>query len=521
MKISKKLMMPVLALTVSAALFSSASVNAAEDAPSQILFKNVNIFDGKSDTLNNGQNVLVEGNTIKAIGKDVKAGANATVIDGAGRTLMPGLIDNHVHLTLNGKSLLDIEANKTWEDLAIGSVAMAKMYLEEGFTTVRDMGGTNGGLNNAIKSGLIEGPRVYSSGAFIGGRGGHADFATFSSRQGGDTNMSRLNLAQETNGADEVLAAARNNFRQGASQLKIMQTGGVASLFDPWQLNGMTIDEIKAAVQIADDYQSYVAAHSYTKKAMLRALDLGVKTIEHGFMFDKDISKKMEKKGAYLSTNLTAFSPLLADIPALNDPKNQYKLKTATAAFGNYLDNVRKYKPKRGHQTDCVGDAIACRPQIAYEKHLNGDFFGNHAALVSMTSIGGEIAKLSGPVVNAYPETTLGIIKEGATADILLVDGNPLKDLSVIGANPKWFDAAPRKGIKTIRIIMKDGKIYKNTLNENVTAILEAKPLAKGEALANLETFRANQLAFEKLSGCKGGLTDDKLHALHQVAHAH
>lgn len=521
MRTSQKLLAPVLALTMSAALFSYTPVNAEDATPNQILFKNVNIFDGKSDKLNPGQNVLVEGNTIKAIGKEVKAAANATVIDGAGRTLMPGLIDNHVHLTLNGKSLLDMEANKTWEDLAIGSVAMAKLYLDEGFTTVRDMGGTNGGLNRAIKAGVVDGPRVYSSGAFIGGRGGHADFALFTSRQGGDTNMSRLNISHEANGADAVLAVARNNFRQGASQIKIMQTGGVASLFDPWQLNGMTKEEIKAAVQIADDYQSYVAAHSYSKKAILRALDMGVKTIEHGFMFDGDINKKMKKKGAYITTNLTAFSPLLADIPALNAPANQYKLKTATAAFGGYLDNVRKYKPKRGHQTDCVGDAKACQSQIAYEKHLNGEFFGNHTALVSMTSIGGEIAKLSGPVVNPYPETTLGVIEKGATADILLVDGNPLKDLSVIGANPKWFDAAPRKGVKTIRIIMKDGKIYKNTLDQDVAAVPEAKPLSKEEAMANFEAFKDNQVAFEKLSGCKGGLTDDKLHALHQMAELH
>ncbi len=196
----------------------------------------------------------------------------------------------------------------------------------------------------------------------------------------------------------------------------------------------------------------------------MRALKLGIKTIEHGFMFDGDIAKLMEKKGAYITTNLTAFSPLLADISALNDPRNQYKLKTAQAAFGNYLDNVRKYKPKRGHQTDCVGNAPTCVKQIAYEKYLNGHFFGNHAALVSMTSIGGEIAALSGPVMNPYPETKLGVIEKGATADILLVDGNPLEDLSAIGAVEKWFDAPARDGVKTIRIIMKDGVIYKNTL---------------------------------------------------------
>jgi len=439
--------------------------SSAEQKPvRQVLFKNVNIFDGKSDKLVMGRDVLVEGNQIKQIGTGLNAADKATVIDGAGRTLMPGLIDNHVHLMLNGKGLLDIEANQTWEDIAIGGVAMAKMYLMEGFTTVRDMGGANGGLNRAISAGLISGPRIYPSGAFIGGRGGHADFALYTSRPGRDTNMSRLNISQETNGADAVLQVARNNFRQGASQLKIMQTGGVASLFDPWQLNGMTEDEIKAAVQVANDYQSYVAAHSYTKDAMLRALKLGVKTIEHGFMFDGEINELMKQKGAYITTNLTAFSPLLAEVEALDDPRNQYKLKTAQAAFKDYLDNVRKYKPKRGHQTDCVGNAIDCPKQIAYEKYLNGKFFGHHAALVSMTSVGGEIAALSGPVMNPYPETKLGVIEQGATADILLVDGNPLQDLSVIGAVDKWFDAPPRNGVKTIRIIMKDGKIYKNTL---------------------------------------------------------
>jgi len=341
---------------------------------------------------------------------------------------------------------------------------MAKLYLMEGFTTVRDMGGANDGLNRAIKSVLIIGPRVYPSGAFIGGRGGHADFALYSSIPGRETQMSRLNLAVTADGADEVIAAARNNFRQGASQIKIMQTGGVASLFDPWQLNGMTVAEIEAAVQIANDYQSYVGAHSYTKEAISRALDLGVKTIEHGFMFDKDIAIKMKDKGAYITTNLTAFSPLLADVSALNDPRNQYKLETAQAAFTGYLDNVRKYKPKRGHQTDCVGNAVDCQKQIAYEKYLNGEFFGNHAALVSMTSVGGEIAALSGPVVNPYPKTKLGVIEVGATADILLVDGNPLEDLTVIGASEKWFDAPPREGVETIRLIMKDGVIYKNTI---------------------------------------------------------
>jgi imidazolonepropionase-like amidohydrolase len=440
------------------------SVSAAAEKSSGVLFEDVNVFDGKNDRLHPRMNVLVEGNRIKAITQAKIPAANTIVINGGGRTLMPGLIDNHVHLMLNGDNLLEMEANQNWEDIAIGGVAMAKLYLEEGFTTVRDMGGANAGLNRGITAGLIVGPRIYPSGAFIGGRGGHSDFALYSSQPGGETQMAMLNISREANGADAVLAVARNNFRQGASQIKIMQTGGVASLFDPWQLNGMTPDEIKAAVQIANDYQSYVGAHSYSKGAMMLALELGVKTIEHGFMFDADVSKKMKEKGAYIATNLTAFSPLLANVSALQDARNQYKLKTAQAAFGDYIENVKKYKPKRGYQTDCVGDAVKCQKQIAYEKYLNGDFFGNHRALVSMTSVGGEIAALSGPLVNPFPETRLGVIEEGATADILLVDGNPLEDLGVIGANEKWFDAPARDGVKTIRIIMKDGVIYKNTL---------------------------------------------------------
>jgi len=135
------------------ALFAFAPITLAvkKAAPKQILFKNVNIFNGHYTKLAMGQDVLVEGNLIKKIGKGLKAGGRATVIKGGGRTLMPGLIDNHVHLMLNGKSLLDIEANMTWEDLAIGGVAMAELYLKEGFTTVRDMGGANAGLNRAIK----------------------------------------------------------------------------------------------------------------------------------------------------------------------------------------------------------------------------------------------------------------------------------------------------------------------------------------------------------------------------------
>ena len=430
---------------------------------SAVLFRNVRVFDGTSEDLSTQQDVIVEENKITNIGVDLDAG-DAQIIDGAGRTLMPGLIDNHTHLEMCGASLAEMETSMTWEDLAMGGVANARLYLHEGFTTVRDMGGANGGIQRAIDGGLIEGPRVYPSGAFIGGRGGHADFAPYSSQPDHKTQMELLNIARVCSGPDEVLLAARNNFRMGASQLKIMQTGGVASEFDPWQLNGMTAAEIAAAVEVADAYQSYVGAHSYSSDAMVRALDAGVRSIEHGFMFNDEVNEKMREKGAFITTNLTAFSPELANVGAVQNPRSARKLKSAQAAFKDYIDNVRRLKPKRGFQTDAVGPASVNAAQIGHEKWLGGQFFGNHETLVSLTSVGGEIAEMSGPVMNPYPEGKLGVVEEGAYADLLLIDGNPLEDLSVIGAVEQWFGAPPRDGVETMRIIMKNGVIYKNTL---------------------------------------------------------
>lgn len=452
-------------LTIGSFLLLSSMALAQDDAPAQTVFTNVHIFDGKSEERMAG-NVLVEGNKIKQISEEVISAPGATVVDGGGRTLMPGLIENHAHLMLMGPTLPAMESGTTWEDYAIHASAMAEMYLMQGFTTVRDAGGTNGGVPRAINAGIIDGPRVYPSAAFLGGRGGHADFANFTSLIGDESNMGRLNMSREVDGADAMLKAARNNFRMGATQLKVMQSGGVVSAFDPWEMEGRTIPEIEAAVEIASQYGSYAMAHSYKKASILRALDAGVMSIEHGFGFDCDIAKVMKKKGAYITTNLTAFAPGLLEIPAVkNVPASLRKAKSASATFAGYVDNMNKCPVKRGFHTDCVGSVPACSKQIAYEKHLNNEFFGPYKSLVAMTSVGGEIAAMTGEFMNPFPEGKLGVIEEGAYADILIVDGNPLEDLSVMGTNDKWFDApTPPESPETIRIIMKDGVVYKNTL---------------------------------------------------------
>jgi len=444
----------------------SFAATAAEQPATQVLFKNVNVFDGYTDELQMGMHVLVEGNLIKQISDEPIQAPGAKVIDGGGRTLMPGLIENHAHLMLMGPSLPAMEGMTTWEDFAIHGAAMAEMYLMQGFTTLRDAGGANAGLQRAINAGTIIGPRLYPSGAFLGGRGGHADFANYTALMGDPTNFSRLNMSQEVDGVDDMLKAARNNFRMGASQLKVMQSGGVVSAFDPWEMEGRTVGEIEAAVEIAKQYGSYAMAHSYKKASILRALNAGVMSIEHGFGFDCEVAEVMKNNGAYITTNLTAFAPGLLDIPAVkNVPASLRKAKSASATFAGYVDNMKQCPVKRGFHTDCVGTVPECTKQVAYEKFLNGDYFGPYNSLVAMTSIGGEIAAMTGEFMNPYPFGKLGLIEEGAYADLLIVDGNPLKDLSVIGTSDKWFDApTPPESPETIRIIMKDGKIYKNTL---------------------------------------------------------
>ncbi|MCE2570259.1 metal-dependent hydrolase family protein [Motilimonas eburnea] len=433
------------------------------------LFTNVDVFNGKDNKLYKNHHVLVVDNLISEVSASPIDAGDATVIDGKGKTLMPGLIEGHGHLLMNGGTLNDHENNRTIEELAARSTVMANAAFQSGFTTWRDAGGLNTGLRKTIDAGLLVGPRLYTSGAFLGPTGSHADFSNLTTLNqhinGMQTSMGRSNVSVNTDSIAEIKSAARLNFKQGNSQIKIMSSGGVASSFDPWQLNAMSAEEIAAAVEIADAYGSYVMSHAYSKKAIMRNLDAGVKSIEHGFMFDGEIAKKMKEKGAYITTNMTAFSPYLATIPAINDnPVSKLKAESAQKAFKDYIKNVNEYQPKWGYHTDCVGGLEACIKQTDHTIYLAGKEFGNFFALKGLTSVNGELVKLSG-VMDPYPQAALGVVEKGAFADLLLVDGNPLEDLSVIGANEKWFDAEPRDvALDTIKVIMKDGKVYKNTL---------------------------------------------------------
>lgn len=248
--------------TVIAAAVFSTNVAFAQDAPIQTLFTNVNVFDGVHDALIENANVLVEGNLITAVSTEPLAVANAVIIDGDGGTLMPGLIDSHVHLNMyKDGTLVDLQ-NSTWEDIGARAAAMAKEMLAMGFTTVRDMCGAHSGLKGVVDSGLLEGPRIYLAGACLSQTGGHGDWGIAGQRKG-ESNLERLETTRLVDGRAEMLAGGRRNFSLGAHYLKIMVSGGVTSTKDPIYQSGFSDDEISAAVETAADYDTYVAMHVF------------------------------------------------------------------------------------------------------------------------------------------------------------------------------------------------------------------------------------------------------------------
>ena len=396
------------------------------------------------------------------------------VIDGGGRTLMPGLIDSHVHMThafVEG----DTRAMEgmTWEELGAVAVSSAREALMSGFTTVRDMGGMGTGFKRAIDKGLLVGPRIYSAGAYIAQTAGHTDLRLRSQPNAQFwgmeySNLERLNIIRIADGIPVMLAAVRENFSEGAAYIKIHAGGGISSQKDPLHTIQYTPEELGAAKQAVENWDTYFTVHAYTSPTVEQALAAGAECIDHAQLITEETMRKIVGNGIFLSSNLTAMAgkEQSANHPVYGDPTNPIHHKTMQFIEGssNFIDLIKKHEPKWVFNSDIVlSTQTYYRQHMDHEKYIAGEWFGNHFALKGMTSTPGQLAQLTGHN-NPYPGL-LGVIEEGAYADILVVDGNPLEDLSAIGADSGWFDAEPRgEDVETIRLIMKDGKIYKNTL---------------------------------------------------------
>jgi imidazolonepropionase-like amidohydrolase len=424
----------------------------AQTQPSTgVIFENVRIFDGKSDKLSPPSNVLVVGNLVKRISVEPinpQPDISLVHVQGGGRTLMPGMIDMHVHIFMSASSQAELMNPKaTFETLEAKAAKQAELMLLRGFTAARDMGGPVFGIKKAIDNGKQIGPRIYPSGAMISQTSGHGDFRLprdRSRRFGGEMTAGELmGIGFIADGRDEVLTATRENLRAGATQIKVMAGGGAASAYDPLDVTQYTLDEMKAAVEAADDWGTYVAVHAYTPKAVRRAIEAGVKCIEHGQLLDEDTMKLLAEKGIFLSLQA------LDEAPETASPSTREKKHTVVEGTDNAFKWAKKYNVKLAWGTDLMFVP-------AQMKNQNSDILKLKAwmtpaeALKLVTHDNAQLLALSG-LRNPYPGKQ-GVIEEGALADMLLVDGDPTTNLDLV-ADPE----------KNFLVIMKDGKIYKNT----------------------------------------------------------
>ena len=440
--------------------------------PESVLFTNVMVWDGTSEALRKAD-VLVSGNKIAQVSEEPLAviqSTDMTVIDGGGRTLMPGLIDSHVHFNLmldGGPTALE---NATWEEIGTYAVYAAQEWLKNGFTTVRDMGGMHQGMRRVIDKGLIAGPRIYVAGGFISQTSGHGDFRSESGAVGqfdaAMSNTMRLGVSRIADGPDQVAGVSRANFAGGADYLKIMIGGGISSEKDPLHSEQFTFEELEAAVEAATQWDTYVAAHVYLDEHIQRGLDAGIKVFDHAQFISEKTARNLKRKDAFISPNVAGMNPDLLKHPVYGNPEGpQYpKVLRFMEDSKNLFEVLRSVKPKVVFNSDIVfTSGPRMRAHLDHEKYALANGIGNYEALKAMTSTGGQLAALTGEN-NPYPGK-LGVIEKGALADILVVDGDPLSDITVIGGNAQWLDAEPRgEDVASIRVIMKDGEIYKNTL---------------------------------------------------------
>jgi imidazolonepropionase-like amidohydrolase len=408
----------------------------------QFLFRNLNLLDPRWSEARGGYEVLVEGDLIKEVSaKPIKA-PQAQVVDCGKRTLMPGLIDCHVHVFLVEVNIRFLE-NMPLTLLTARAADLMKGMLNRGFTTVRDTGGADWGIKTAVESGLIAGPRLFISGRAIGPTGGHSD-SRRRTDQGAPCNCcnAMVYCMAVADGADEVRKLVREQMRQGADQIKIMCSGGVASPYDPLDSLQFSEAEIAAATDEAKNFGRYVLAHAYTPEAITRAVNNGVRTIEHGNLIDARSAKLLKSKGGYMIANLVTYFSMkerAAQFGMTKDmlDKNDIVLDGALRS----LEICKAAGVKVGYGTDLLG---ALQVDQSLEFIHRAKVLKPIEIIRQATVVGAEILRQEGK---------LGIVEPGAFADLIVVDGNPLKKLEL------FLDQGAH-----LPAIMKAGKFHKNAL---------------------------------------------------------
>jgi imidazolonepropionase-like amidohydrolase len=415
------------------------------------LIKNATVFDGVNEKLLEGTDVLVEGKLIKKIGKSIKAPKGAAVIDAQGKTLIPGLIDVHWH-TYYSNAPQSVLFTGDMSDVAIIGFLGAERTLMRGFTSCRDVGGNPFAVKKMTDTGAHPGPRLFISGPPISQTSGHFDFRMKNDVPRNLTDpmpyWERVGLIMVADGVDEVIRRSRENLRMGATQLKISGGGGVSSSYDDLDVQQYTFEEMKAAVDVAKTWNTYVAAHIFTDDAVQTAIKAGVKSIEHGFLMSDETLQMMKDNDVWLS-----LQPLLDDEDALHfdNPYSQEKFTRVTSGTDHVYKRAKEIGVKVAFGTDALFDPKAAEAQGKMLSKLKR-WYTPYEILKMATSTNAELINLCGPR-NPYREGAIGVLQEGAYADMLLVDGNPLKDIDLV-VNPD----------KNFVVIMKDGKVYKNTL---------------------------------------------------------
>ena len=408
------------------------------------LFKNAKIFDGHSEEILDGGDVVVEDGKIREVGANCGSFANAQVIDCQGRYLMPGLIDCHFHANSPSMSVAVIE-HMLPPLMAVHAAKVLEGTLQRGFTTVRDAAGGDMGLWMAIEQGLIKGPRFYFSGRAISQTGGHGDMRPGNERELCGCGVFAGALSLVADGADAVRVAVREELRKGAHQIKIFVSGGVLSPTDPIWMPQFTEEEIRAAVYEAATRRTYVMAHSHTDDSSRRCSEYGVRSIEHGTMIHQDETARiLARNGTYVVPTLSVVDVLKRHVDDLKlPPEVVAKIKGVGNEALRAIEVCARAGVKLGFGTDLLDHAF--HPFQGGEFELRGEVSKPIDVLRSATSINAEILQMAGQ---------LGCIQAGALADILVLEGNPFADLALF-----------RKPEKNIPVIMKGGALVRNRLS--------------------------------------------------------